>query len=568
MADGPGMIEAVRRKREEYWSHGDVKSLAESVRLGRAALVQLSGAGALRGSATNELAASLGSLYEATGELGYLDEHLALLDHALELLPPEDPNLAPVHTNIASGRLQRFFRLGDRGDLATAVAAARRGIEASQPDDPNTAGRYSNLAGALRTLHDVTGDPNDLDESIAAGRTALAAIMPATHSQPLILASLAGSLQYRGLQTSSYADLEESITIARRAMAVATLASPQRRVAGNILAGSLRASSELTGDVSRLSEAIVLHRENADLVPGQQAEYASHMTQLAATLLVRYERQQDSADLDAADDAAQRALESGNARSTPEAWSVRSICWRHRVDHLVAEGNQAGARHAADQAVVAAAQSLTGASAREYPNHLILRCNALAARHQLTGMETHRAEAVAAYREAIESVGADTASGQLATLNLGLVRLRREQSAPASRADIAEATKLFLQIAAAAEPGGRLWVDATLGRIRAQGQLFEVAPEGVDGEDLAQLYRQVTEAPAVPAEAQGGGRGACRHGADADGARHDGLLDLYRRGAAAARRGMARCPQAHPRISAVGSLGAGLRRGREPSRCR
>jgi len=500
MPDGPGMIEAVRRKREEYWSVGDVASLAESVRLGREALVQLSGAGALQGSAANELAASLGTLYQATREPGLLDEHLALLDRALELLPPGDPNLAPVHTNIAAGRLQRFFTLGDPDDLTAAVAAARRGIEASQPDDPNTAGRHSNLVGALRTLHDVTGDPKDLDESIAAGRAALAAITPATHSQPLILASLAGSLQYRGLQTSSHADLEESIAIARRAMAAATPASPQRRDAGNILAGSLRASSELTGDVSRLSEAIALHRENADLVPSQQAEYASHMAQLAATLLVRYERQQDSADLDAAEDAAQRALDSGHARATPGAWSLRSTCWRYRVDHLVAEGNQAGARHAADEAVAAAARSLTGATAREYPDHFILRCNALAARHQLTGMEAHRAEAVAAYREAIDGLGADSASGRLATLNLGLVHLRRGQSAPASRADIAEATKLFQQIVAAAEPGEPLWVNATLGRIRAQAQLFEVAPLGVDAEGLAQLHRQVTEAPAVPAK--------------------------------------------------------------------
>jgi hypothetical protein len=113
MAEGPGIIEAARHKREEYWSDGNVETLAESVRLGRTALALSSGTGALQGSAANELAASLGALYEATGDLGHLDEHLALLDHALKVLPPEDPNLGPVHTNIASGRLQRFFRLGD-----------------------------------------------------------------------------------------------------------------------------------------------------------------------------------------------------------------------------------------------------------------------------------------------------------------------------------------------------------------------------------------------------------------------------------------------------------------------
>jgi tetratricopeptide (TPR) repeat protein len=500
MADGPSMIAAVRRKREEYWSTGAMETLAESVRLGRAALVQFSGEGALQGLAANELAASLGVLYEATGELRHLDEHLALLDHALELLPPEDPNLAPVNTNLAAGRLQRFLKLGAQDDLVAAVAAARRGIEVSQPDDPNLAVRYSNLAGALRALYDLKGDPEALDESITAGRKASAGLQPTTHNQPLILASLAGSLQLRGLRMSSYTDIEESIAIARHAVAVAPPASPWRRAAGNILAASLRASSELTGDLGNLSEAIALHRENADLVPSRQPEYATHMLHLAATLLVRYERQQDWADLDAADDATGQALESGNALSAAEAWSLRATCLHYRVDKLAADGDRPGAEHAATQAVEAAAQSLTltAPTARERPDRLMRSCNVLAARYQLTGTREHRTETVAAYREVIESLGTDTAAGQLAMLNLGIVYLRHAQSVPASQTDVAEAIRLFRHVLAAAEPGERLWVNATFGMIRALAQLFEVAREAVDAEELARLYRQVTEAHAVP----------------------------------------------------------------------
>jgi hypothetical protein len=500
MAEGPGIIEAARHKREEYWSDGNVETLAESVRLGRTALALSSGTGALQGSAANELAASLGALYEATGDLGHLDEHLALLDHALKVLPPEDPNLGPVHTNIASGRLQRFFRLGDPDDLTSAVAAARRGVKESRPDDPNVAVRHSNLAGALRMLHGLNGDPEVLDESIASGRAAIAAVTPATHSEPLIFASLAGSLQYRGLQKSSRTDLEESIEIARRAMAIAPPASPHRPAAANILAASLRARAELTGDVSSLSEAIALHRETADLVPRQQAEWATHMLQLAGTLLVRYERQHDGADLDAAQDTVQQALTWGNKLPAPEAWSLSAVCWRYRADEFAAAGDRAGAQHAAAQAVEAAAQSmvLTAPTARERPDNLIRSCNALAARYDLTGEETHRAEAIAAHREAIQSLGADTPAGQLAALNLGVVYLRHEQSAPANQKDVAEATKRFRQVLAAAEPGERLWVDATLGLIRAHSQLFEVAPHTVDTGELMRLYRQVTEVRAVP----------------------------------------------------------------------
>jgi len=302
----------------------------------------LAGDGALQGAAVIELAASLGMHYEATGEMRLFDEQLALLDRALELLPQGDPNLAPVHTNIAAARLRRFSLLRERGDLTAAIAAARLGIEESQPGDPNLAVRHSNLVGVLRMLHDVTGDPRVLDESIAAGRTAVAAIKAATSGQPLILASLAGSLSQRGLRALSLADLEESITIARRAMAAAPPGSPGRLPAGSILAGALRAKAQLTGEVSSLSEVITLHRENADLVPHGQPERGLHLVHLAATLLVRYEWQEDPADLEAADDAARRAAESANTLTAAEAWSLRAACWRYRAERRAADGDRAG----------------------------------------------------------------------------------------------------------------------------------------------------------------------------------------------------------------------------------
>lgn len=459
----------------------------------------MAGDGALQGAAVIELAASLGMHYEATGEMRLFDEHLALLDRALELLPQGDPNLAPVHTNIAAARLRRFSLLRERGDLTAAIAAARLGIEESQPGDPNLAVRHSNLVGVLRMLHDVTGDPRVLDESIAAGRTAVAAIKAATSGQPLILASLAGSLSQRGLRALSLADLEESITIARRAMAAAPPGSPGRLPAGSILAGALCAKAQLTGEVSSLSEAITLHRENADLVPHGQPEHGLHLVHLAAALLVRYEWQEDPADLDAADDAVRRAVEPANTLTAAEAWSLRAACWRYRAERRAADGDRAGAERAAAAAVEAADKSLTAVTTRGFAGSLLIASNARAVRYEITGTSTHRGEAVTAYREAVEKLGADTADGQLALLNLGLVFLRHEGAVPVSRPDINAAISVFRRALAVTEPGGQRWGHACLGLIRAQAHLFQVAPDDVDAEDLVRLYRGVTEVTAMPA---------------------------------------------------------------------
>jgi len=490
------MIEAAQRARTEYLSSGDTEALSRSVQLGRAALAGMSDGGALKGAAANDLAASLGVLYEATSELHHLNEMLVLLDQALEWLPPDDANLAAVYTNTTGGRLQRFLRSGDPSDVTAAVAAARSSVAASQADSPDLAIRYNNLVGALRTLYDLTDDPSVLDESVTAGRAAVAAVAPSTHGRPLILASLAGSLQQRGIRMSSPADVEESIAVARRAVAVAPPASPWYRTAASVLAGALTAHAQLAGDQSSLSEAMALHRENADLVPEGHAERGLHLVNLASTLMVRYEWQEDPADLVAADDAARQALESANAFTAAEAWWVRALCWRYRAGTFAADGNQAMAEHAASQGVEAAGKSLTlSKTSRQYPVYLLAACSLLATRFRLTGNPAHRAETIAAYREAIDSLGADTGNGQLAMLNLGIVLLGHDESCPAP--DVAAAMDLFRQVLAVAEPGGQRWGHISSLMIRAQQLLREIAPESFDIVELERMYRQVTQARAV-----------------------------------------------------------------------
>lgn len=498
MADGPGMIEAVRGKREEYSSGAGLGALAESVRLGRAALA---GGGPLQGSAALELGASLGLLYGATGELRHLEESQALFQQAVSLLPSGHPDLAAVYTNIAANLVQRFQRLGRREDLAVAAEAARQGIGASMPGDPNLAGRHTNLGEVLRMLYHATGDPKFLDDSITAGRAGVAEMTAATHAKPMVLASVAGGLYLRGLAKGSTGDLEESTALARRAVACASLGSVWGQNAGTILAAAMRARFELTGEISCLSEAIVLHRENADRVPSEQPEYATHLLHLAASLLLRYERQEDGADLDAADDAASRARGSGNALSVPEAWSLTGICWRYRAENLAAAGDRAAAERAAQEAVEASAQALAQPAVRgQDPDHRVRHCNALAARYELTGTRAHRAEAAAAYRGVIDSLGGDSPAGQLALLNLGIVLLRHEAQAPAGEADVREAARYFRNLLSGSSsvPGGRLWTSASFGLIRAMSQLFVVAPQDVDTAELEVLYRQVTAVHGVP----------------------------------------------------------------------
>jgi tetratricopeptide (TPR) repeat protein len=501
MANEFAVIEAAQRARGEFLSSGNRASLAESVRLGRAALAAMSDGGKLQGAAANDLAASLGVLYEATGEMRHLDEMITCLGQALKLLPPGDDNRAAAYTNTTGARLRRFFVSGDPDDVRAAVAAARQAIEASQRGAPKDAVRYNNLVGALRTLHDVTNDPLALDESITVGRIAVAAIQPSTDGQPLILASLAGSLQQRGVRTSSPDDVEECIEIARRAVAIAPPSSPWYRTAGSILAAALRAKAQMTGDLSSLSEAVVLQRENADLVPKEYSERALHLLQLAATLLVRYEWQEDWDDLVAAEEAVRQAMDSSNALVALQGWSVRANCWRYRAGKLASNGDRTGAEHAANQGVDAARKSLSSSTSMAggvHSAHLVVECNALAARYELTGTDAHRAEAITAYRHAVEGLGAGTDHGGLAMLNLASLLMREHESRAVAEQDVAAAMRLLRQVLDAAERGARNWSEASVLMIRGQQLLRKLAPDSFDSDDLEVLYQQAIQARAIP----------------------------------------------------------------------
>jgi tetratricopeptide (TPR) repeat protein len=497
-AEFQATIEAAQQARREYLSSGGLAVLTESARLGRAALAGLSDRGALAGAAANDLAATLGVLYEATGEPRHLEEMLALLSQAVQWLLPGDANLAAAYGNTTGARLRRFLRSGDPGDVVAAVAAARQSIAASPADGPELAGRYNNLVGALRTLHDVTADLSALDESIVAGRAAVAAIKPATHGQPLILASLAGSLQQRGIRLSSLADVSESIAMGRRGVAAASPSSPWYRTANSVLAAALSTKAQLGGDLSSLSEAITLDRQNADLVPEGHAERGINLMNLATALLVRYEWQEDQADLVAAEDAARQALKSANAFTAAEAWSVLAVCSRNWAGTFASGGDQAKAEHAATAGVQAARNALDlSKAARERPNYLLSACSALGTRYQLTGTQAHRTETITAYREAIESLGADTEHGQLAMLNLGITLMRHGSASSVPESDVMEAMHLLRRVLAMAESGGQRWAQACSLMILAQRLLRDITPEIFDVHELERLYRQVTRARAM-----------------------------------------------------------------------
>ncbi len=498
MENQPDEIAPIKAGRERYQQTGDAGALGESLRLGRQAVARLAGSGESAAIAALELAASLGLLYETDGQVEHLDEALSLLEGAVRVLPAGHEDLVPVYTNIAALRLARFTRVGDVGDLQSAVATGRLGAGCSRQDDPALATRYANLTGALRTLYQVTGDPAAIDESITMGRYGAKKLQPSTQAACLVLATLAASLQARAAGTGSAADLEEGINVARQAVAAAPDGSPWRPSAVDILAAGLRLRFELAGDVSNLSEAITLHREMADQVPGQRPEHSIHMLQVAATLMVRFERLRVREDLDAAEVAADQALKSGHAITRGQAHYLQAACLRERAAVQAASGDQEGAGQTAELAVAAAerALELTPPGSNSHPDCVVQLGNAKASRYRITRSQTHRTDAIASWQDAIRRLGDDQRVDQLCRLNLAhLYQLPAE--GPASKGDLLESAELYRQVLASTDPSDRVWAPTALGLLRTLTMLVEIDRKAVSTDGAIHLYRQLAGAPAA-----------------------------------------------------------------------
>lgn len=525
MTEAADYLPAIRGARARYLASGDRKALDESVRIGRSAVERLAGSGALEGSAALELAASLGTLYDAEADPRHIYEALGLLKHAQTVLPGDHDDLPTTYANMAGLLVVRFAALGDPSDLQSAVAAAQRAVEISKPGDSGLPMRYANLAGILRTVYHVTAEPAFIDESIAAGRKGEQLVQPSTDSQCMILATLAGSLLARAGRTLSADDVAEGITTARKAVAIAPPLSPQRPSAVSILAAFLRLRFDVTGDLASLGEASGLHREMADLVPRQSPERALHLLQATATLMTRFARLEIPADLDAAENLARQAMDPANALTQAETFRMLAACLQARCEALAADGDHEGAADVAQQAVEAAEQARlrTDPADSAYQDRLVQMCNTKAVRFEVTPTAAHRAEAITAYEDALARFGQSGPSGQLCAVNLGRVYTLATESGPASRADISKAMDLFRQVLATTAAGQRAWATAILGLLKSLALLFNVDRAAVDTDEVMRLYQQLADAPAVPplSLARGGrlaGALLMLSGASADGA--------------------------------------------------
>jgi hypothetical protein len=287
---------------------GDMVMLNEALGLGREALALRPVGHPKRAESCGNLAISLWTRFNQTGDTSLLDEALGLQREALALQPVGHSQRAEFCGNLATLLCTRFEQTGDTALLDEALELQREALALRPVGHPDRALFCGNLAHSLRTRFRETGEMSMLDEALELQREALT-LQPKRHSKRAeSCGNLAASLCTRFDQTGDTSLLDEALDLDREALALQSVGHSEHATSCGNLATSLWTRFKQIGDMALLDEALGLQREALTLRPVGHPERARCCRDLANSLWTRFDQTGDTSLLDEAFDLDREAL--------------------------------------------------------------------------------------------------------------------------------------------------------------------------------------------------------------------------------------------------------------------
>lgn len=223
-----------------------------------------------------------------------LDRAIAMFRSALDNPDPSPEERAGYGNSLGLSLRRRALALGRTDELSSAERVYRDALADAEPDGSTAVAIRSNLAVLLLDIADAAADPAAVREAVALYRSLLPVVSPERSEQ--ISTNLATALVSAYRFTRDRTLLDEAL---RSLRATANrLPDPRRRfVALSGLAAALHEMFEHTGSLVLLDEAIITQEAILGTTEGQTA---ARLLNLGISVLARFRRRRDRADLDRA----------------------------------------------------------------------------------------------------------------------------------------------------------------------------------------------------------------------------------------------------------------------------
>jgi tetratricopeptide (TPR) repeat protein len=269
----------------------------------------------------NNLGNSYRDRYLVTGEVADLERAIRNYEEGIATAPATAVReLGTLWGNVGVALVNRYQHLGDLADLERAIEGYREALSRTAEGSADQGRHLANLSDVLVERYRRTRQRHELDAGIDAGQKALSLAEPGSRAHVAAEINLAGGLIERYLLTVIPSDISDAIRYLDEAQKLATPGSPEAALARVNLAGALiarvdggsstqPADAQTNAGLDYVDQVIrVLRSVETDAPAGLLSKHAA-LSSLGQLYWRRYQHTQSAADLDAAIDAYQKAVQ-------------------------------------------------------------------------------------------------------------------------------------------------------------------------------------------------------------------------------------------------------------------
>ncbi|WP_151772470.1 CHAT domain-containing protein [Streptomyces abyssomicinicus] len=405
---------------ERYRNGHRMPDLEAAIAAGRRSLAATAAGDERRPSRRGNLSQMLMMRCQRTGSPVHLAEALDATRDAVEDAPPGHPAAAPHRMHLSELLRAVYTETRDAAALEESVEAARSAIALSRPGDPVRVPAWGSLALGLyhKVLTARQGDPDadaDVEELILAAGHAVEEGGPADEGHPLHLLCLADGLLRRDGIADGQSDLDRGIAVCERFLTdhPGHDRHPYMRTQ---LAAALLERHGRTNDTRDLRRAADITRRAVLALPESSTDLPRLLCLRAVALLTLYgEHTARASDLDEAAEAARRGL--GLRPGGGETDLLRATCAEILRSRFEDRGDPSDLEAATEAAAAAARDTPVDATHR--PTVLNAVGGVLRVRAQYTGDRAVFTAAVDTAREAVRCARPDRLERALALNTLG-----------------------------------------------------------------------------------------------------------------------------------------------------
>jgi tetratricopeptide (TPR) repeat protein len=269
---------------EQRGQLGDLAALASAADLARHG-AQTADGPSRQAAYLSLLGTALVERFKFTDDLAALAEAVEASQRAVDVSPPDDPELPGRLSNLGNALLVKGARLDDVAALRQAVAALQRAVDSAGGAD---AGLYlSNLTGALTAVFERTDDMDALRAAAEAGRKAVGGDAKNERQRAVFLDNLGGTLMTMhecGMEEDHQDLLAELERVSREACDLTDDTDRKKPSRLSHLGLALWAQFRSDGDAAKLAEAVEVSRRAVTLGDKSDPARSEYLLNLSAVL--------------------------------------------------------------------------------------------------------------------------------------------------------------------------------------------------------------------------------------------------------------------------------------------